>query len=82
MRRDLRIKNYIGKKNVENLRQKFEDFLESESGFILIKNGDKNRLTDLYKGMCINCVMSDIIPVVEDADEKGLLDKSDEHLTN
>ncbi|MCR4285074.1 MAG: hypothetical protein NUV97_03475 [archaeon] len=75
----MKFKDYIGKEGITDIRNKLDDFIESDGGgFIIICNLDKKRVTDAYQNVCINCVLEAVENNLESADKIGLL----AHTTN
>jgi hypothetical protein len=60
---------------LEDLKAKLNEALLSESGFIMIYNGDKRRLTDIYHRVCKDCVLKSVKTAVDDYAKTGLFAK-------
>lgn len=74
------VKEYIGPQNEDKLRKRFEEFLNSKSGFIIIStNGLKILTTDCYFSVCKGCVLEAVARTVKSADKEGLFST---HSTN
>lgn len=71
------VKEYIGKAEVKHLKNRFNDFLNGECGFMFIGTiGDKeSKITDCYKGICKNCVLEAVNIALNEAEKLGLLAK-------
>ena len=69
----MKVKDYLGKVNVKDLRERLEEFFNDASGFVFIYTGKDNRLTDAYKDICARCVLKGVKTVLADADRIGLL---------
>jgi len=65
--------NY-SKESIKDLLIKIKELLDSKGGgFVLIYNTEKNRLTDMYQGICAKCVCKAVATGVLDAEKHGLL---------
>jgi hypothetical protein len=73
----MKVKDYLGKENLDKLRERLEEFFNDESGFVFIYTGKNNRLTDAYKNVCAGCVLKGVKAVLADADRIGLLVKKE-----
>ncbi len=74
---NMKIKEYYPEGTREKLIKRIDDFLESETGFLIMvdeqTDDGKPRITDLYKGMCVNCVVDIVASTAKDAHRNGLL---------
>jgi hypothetical protein len=70
----MKTKDYVGEEGVQRLRERFEQFLDSEDGgFIMVMTNTPYEITDVYRDICRNCVMENIDQTVRSADLMGLL---------
>jgi uncharacterized protein YecE (DUF72 family) len=67
--------NY-NKEALKDLLLKLKELFDSkEGGFVFIYNNEKGRLTDMYQGVCAECVCQIVATGVLDAEKNGLLSK-------
>ena len=75
-----KIKDFYPKKEIINIKKKFEDCLNSKKGgFIFICNMEKTLITDIYNGVCADAVLDAVAFAVGDAVKIGILEKKCEH---
>ena len=69
----MKIKDYFGEKGTKDIKDRIDQFLDGENGFIFICTENPNKVTDAYKGYCAKHVLGIVKKQVEDAVKKELL---------
>lgn len=76
MENEKKIKESYKKDDLDYVRGRLEELFDSTSGYLIIatpKPDGGTKLTDLYWGVCHDCIMRDVTSAVQDAQDSGLL---------
>ena len=60
----MKLKENMAKKDVQKLKDRLVEVLNSKNGFIIL--ADDNKITDFYQGVCPDCVVGKVGEAVID----------------
>lgn len=78
------VKEYIGDEQAQKLHDRIDDLLNSDEGFLFIGTPKPDssgfKVTDLYKDICAEHVLTNVEKVMQDAVRIGLVHLSGNHV--